>query len=195
MRSCATRSTKRNGPEHTGFAPNLSPASCAALGETIIPARSASCARSGANGADRLSRTVIGSTTSTVVDRRELAAAIRALHRLVALDVVLDRGGVELLAVVERDAGPDLQRQRLAVRRPFVRRRELRNDGELLVDVEQLVAQRREHDAPDERAGERRIEHVGILGEPDAQRLRGRRGRDMSRRQRQCECRFERSEA
>ncbi len=67
MRSCATRSTKRKGPEHTGFAPNLSPASCAALGETIIPARSASWARSGANGADRLSRTVIGSTTSTVV--------------------------------------------------------------------------------------------------------------------------------
>ena len=50
---------------HTGLAPNLSPSACAALGDTIIPARSASCANSGANGADRLRRTVIGSTTST----------------------------------------------------------------------------------------------------------------------------------
>ena len=36
-------------------------------------------------------------------------------------------------------------------------------------DVEQLVADRREHDAPHIGAGERRIEHVRILGEPDAQ--------------------------
>ncbi len=67
MRSCATRSTNWNGPEHTGLAPNLSPAACAALGDTIIPDRSASAAKSGANGADRLRRTVIGSTTSTLV--------------------------------------------------------------------------------------------------------------------------------
>ena len=56
-----------NGPVHTGLAPNLSPAACAAFGDTIIPARSASAASSGENGADRLSRTVIGSTTSIVV--------------------------------------------------------------------------------------------------------------------------------
>ena len=67
MRSCATRSTKLNGPEHTGLAPNLSPAACAALGETIMPARSVSTASSGANGAERLSRTVCASTTSTLV--------------------------------------------------------------------------------------------------------------------------------
>ena len=40
---------------------------------------------------------------------------------------------------------------------------------ELLVDVEQLVADRREDDAPDIGARQRRIEHVGILGEADAQ--------------------------
>src|SRR5258708_14432613 len=45
MRSCATRSTKRNGPEHTGFAPNLSPAASAAFGDTIMPARSLSTDR------------------------------------------------------------------------------------------------------------------------------------------------------
>ena len=66
MRSCATRSTNWNGPAHTGLAPNLSPAACAAFGETIMPARSASCASSGENGADRLRRTVVGSTTSTL---------------------------------------------------------------------------------------------------------------------------------
>ena len=103
-----TRSTNLNGPEHTGLAPNLSPAAFAAFGDTIMPARSASCASSGENGAVRLSRTVSGSTTSTLVDRGELAAAVRARHGLVALEAELDRRGVELLAVVERDAGRSL---------------------------------------------------------------------------------------
>ena len=49
------------------------------------------------------------------------------------------------------------------------RERELRDDLELLVDVEQLVADRREHDAPHIGARERRIEHVRVLGKPDAQ--------------------------
>ena len=60
------------------------------------------------------------------------------------------------------------------------------HDGQLLVDVEKLVAQRREHDPPDERAREGRVEDVGILGETEAQRLaeRGRAGE----RSRQGEC-------
>ena len=66
MRSCATRSTNLNGPEQTGLVPNLSPSACAAFGETIMPARSVSCASSGENGAERFRRTVIGSTTSTL---------------------------------------------------------------------------------------------------------------------------------
>ena len=57
---------------------------------------------------------------------------------------------------------------------------------EVLVDVEQLVADRREHDAPHVGARERRIEHVGVLGKPDAQRgLRGRAFRNSMRRARQ----------
>ena len=43
---------------------------------------------------------------------------------------------------------------------------------QLLVDVEQLVAQRREDDPADEGARQRRVEHVGVLGEADAQGLR-----------------------
>ena len=70
MRSCATRSTNLNGPEHTGAVPKFAPPALAALGETIMPARSASAASSGANGALRLSRTVSGSTTSTEVTGR-----------------------------------------------------------------------------------------------------------------------------
>ncbi len=105
-------------------------------------------------------------------DGRELAPTVRARHGLVPLDVVLDRGGIELLAVVKRDALPELHDQRLVVRRPLPRRRELRHDVELLVDVDQLVAQGREHDAPDERARKRGIEDVRVLGEAEAQRLR-----------------------
>ncbi len=66
MRSCATRSTNLKGPEHTGWLLKFSPDALAALGETIIPARSASAASNGENGASRLSRTVPGSTTSTL---------------------------------------------------------------------------------------------------------------------------------
>ena len=47
---------------------------------------------------------------------------------------------------------------------------ELRHDVELLVDVEQLVAERGEHDAADIGARERRIENIGILGKADAER-------------------------
>ena len=168
------RSTNLNGPVHTGLAPKFAPAACAAFGETIMPARSASTASNGENGAARFSRTVFASTTSTLVTGAQLAAAVGARHRLVALDVELDGRGVELLAVVEGDARAQVQRQRLAVGRPFVARRELRHDVELLVDVEQLVAQRCEHDAADEGARERRVEHVGVFGEADTQRLRRR---------------------
>ena len=66
MRSCCTRSTNLKAPAQTGFRPNLSPASLAALGDTIMPARSVSWAMSGENGALSSSRTVSGSTTSTL---------------------------------------------------------------------------------------------------------------------------------
>ena len=51
---------------------------------------------------------------------------------------------------------------------------------ELLVDVEQLVAQRGKDDAADEGAGQRRIEDVRIFGEPEAQRLAERRRRGQA---------------
>ena len=49
----------------------------------------------------------------------------------------------------------------------------LRDDVQLLVEVEELVAESGEHvDAPDEGARHRRIEDVRVFGEIDAQRLR-----------------------
>jgi hypothetical protein len=102
--------------------------------------------------------------------RRKLAAPVRALHGLVAFEVELHRRGVEFLAVVERHPLAQLEGKRLVVVRPRVTGRELGHDGELLVEVEQLVAKRIEHDAADESARERRIEHIGVLGEADAQR-------------------------
>ena len=102
---------------------------------------------------------------------RQLAAPVGAGQGLVALDVELDRGGVELLAVLEGHAGTQLEGHRLLVRAPLVAGGELRDDVELLVDVEQLVAQRREDDAADEGARQRGVERIGILGEADAQRL------------------------
>ena len=104
--------------------------------------------------------------------RLQFAAAVRTSHRLVALDVELDRRGIELLAVVEGHAASQLDRQRLVVGRPFVAGRELRNDVELLVDIEQLVAQGGEDDAPDEGSRQRRVEHVGVFGQSHAQCLR-----------------------
>src|SRR5487761_2437772 len=66
MRSWSTRSTNLHGLAQTGLLLHLSPSAWAPLGATIMPARSASWASSGANGAERLRRTVDGSTTSTL---------------------------------------------------------------------------------------------------------------------------------
>ena len=79
--------------------------------------------------------------------------------------------GIEQFAVMELHPGTQVDHQRPVVG-PLVAGRELRHDVQLLVDVEQLVAQPGEHDAPYERARHGRVEDVGILGEPDAQRLR-----------------------
>ena len=89
-----------------------------------------------------------------------------------ALEAEFHRGGVELFAVMKHHAGAELDRQRLVVGRPLVGSRELRDDGQLFVDIEQLVAQRGENDAADEASRQGRIEHIGIFGETDTQRLR-----------------------
>ena len=135
-----------------------------------MPARSVSWAISGENGAFSTSLMVRGSTTSTWSTRGELRLAERALHRQMALEREFGGFRVERLAVLELHAGPQLDGDVLAVGGGLVRQRELRHDVELLVDVEQLVAEGGEHDAADIGARQRGIENVGVLGEADAQR-------------------------
>ena len=121
-----------------------------------------------------------------MVDARELGLAERGRQRHMALDRELCSFRVERLAVVEFHVGPELDRHLLAVGRRLMRQRELRHDVELLVDVEQLVAEGREHDAADIGAADAGIEDVRILGNADAKRGLGLGlGRACERRQ-QC---------
>ena len=87
-----------------------------------------------------------------------------------ALQSGLDRFRVHGFAVVEADALAQLDGDGFAVLGGLVRQRQLRHDVEPLVDVEELVAERRECDAADVGTRQRRIEHVGILGQTNAQR-------------------------
>ena len=174
MRSCTTRSVKRNGPAQIGLATNLSPASFTAFGLTIMPARSVSCAISGENGALSERRTVSGSATSTlsICD----SSALRNEPCM-----VMWRSSVNLTASASNGSpswnftpGRSLMVTVLPSSDVSCDERELRHDVELRVDVEQLVAHRGEHDAPDIGTRGGRIEIVGILGKADAQvALRG----------------------
>ena len=76
---------------------------------------------------------------------------------------------VERFAVVEFHARTQLDRNLLAVGGNVARQRELRHDIQLLIDVEQLVADRGEDDAADIGARERGIQNIGVLGKADAQ--------------------------
>ena len=109
-----------------------------------------------------------------MIDRTDLALAEAALQREMALKRIFDCCRVHHLAVVELHPGPQMNQQRPVIG-PLVSGGELRHDVQLLVDVEQLVAQSGEHDAPDVGRGQRGIEHVEILPQRNPQRLRERR--------------------
>ncbi len=115
------------------------------------------------------------------LDRRHLLQLGLALgfgRGLVALDIGLDGGGVELGAVVKENARPQLHRQRQFVRRPRPLGGEKRCVGKVAVDVDQLVAQPGEDHPADEADALGGIERVGILLQRDAQRAGRGRGAD-----------------
>ncbi|CPP92888.1 Uncharacterised protein [Bordetella pertussis] len=106
------------------------------------------------------------------LDRGQFALAHAVLQRHGAPQVGARRGGVELAAVVELDIGAQLECQRLVVLAEAPRLRQLRHELQLLVDVDQLVAQRGEDNAAHIGAGAVRIEHVRVFLQADAQVLR-----------------------
>ena len=103
----------------------------------------------------------------------EIAGAARLLVGEVVLERRLDGLRVERRAVVEPDALLQRDRERLAVlgdRRQ--RGRELRDDLELRPDVVELLAHVDVDDPAHERAGRRRVERVGVLGEGEREHPR-----------------------
>ena len=110
-----------------------------------------------------------------MIDGGELRLPERAGHRRVTIDRKFGGLGIERLAIMKLDARPEFDGDGLAVGRGGVRQRELRHDIQILVSVEQLVAKGSKDDAPDIGAGEGGIEHIRILGQPDAQRRLARR--------------------
>src|SRR5262249_42020287 len=95
---------------------------------------------------------------------------------------------VERLAVVELDVRTQLDQHLLAVLRRLVRERQLRHHVQLLVDVEQLVAERGKDNAADIGARKGRIEDVRVFRKADAQRgLRRRAGGGNEQRGRDAE--------
>src|SRR5262249_574499 len=106
------------------------------------------------------------------LDRRQLARPVRALQRAVAVERELDRPGVHRRAVVELDAGAQLDGDSPAAVRD--RRKlggELRREPEALVDLVEVLADVRENNPAHVGASQRGIENVGILEERDDERL------------------------
>ena len=105
-------------------------------------------------------------------DRFELRLAPALAGAAIALEICLGGQRVEAFAVVEQHVAAQLEPQGQPVRRPRPAARELRHELDLLVDVDQLVAERGEDDAPGEARAGRRIERIGIGLQPDAQARR-----------------------
>src|SRR6185312_17359050 len=112
-----------------------------------------------------------------VVERCQFGLAERAGESQVPLQREFCGLRIERLAVLEFHVRPELDGNCLAVGGGVVGERKLRHDVEVLVDIEQLVAEGSEHDAPDIGPRERRIEDVGIFGKPDTERGFGERAR------------------
>ena len=101
------------------------------------------------------------------VERRHLrlAAALGQVHG--AVEVERHGGRIELGAVREFDAGPELEGDGLAVVRGRPGERQLRHQVQIRRRVDQLVAEAHQHDAADETVGARGIEAVGVLLQAD----------------------------
>ncbi len=99
----------------------------------------------------------------------DFGLAVRARHIEVPLDAEFDGSGVKRFAILELDSLPELQDEALVAVDPLPLGGELRRDIQFRGDVDKLVAHRGEDNPPGIGARQRRIEHIGVVGEPDAQ--------------------------
>ncbi len=109
------------------------------------------------------------------VDRADLAAPHAALRGEVADQLVLHRIGIEFFSILELDAVADVDDEVCRIL-PLVAGGEHRDDVQLGIDVEQLVAQAGEHDAADVGGTEGGIEQIRILTQADMEDAILRRG-------------------
>ena len=126
----------------------------------------------GENGLDSRMRTVAGSGASTSVTSDQLALARAPLHVAVPLERELHGGGIHGRPVVELDPRAKLDGHRLpAVGEAGHLGGELRVNVQVLVDLVELLAHGREHDPPDVRSRDRRVQDVRVLVQRDHQGL------------------------
>ena len=120
-------------------------------------------------------------------DRAELGLPPGFGHGLRALDVELDRCPVHRLAVMEDGVAPKLHGEGERIVRPRPFGGQLRHVVEVPVDVDQLVAEPGEDHAVEEAAADRRVQHVRIALEADAEVGGQRQRRRQQQRREACE--------
>ena len=141
-----------------------------------MPARSESCDSRVASGRERLIFTVRSSTTSTLAT--EVSSLLRKLSGSVRARSILAFTAAASIFSPSWNFTPgrSLKVSDLPSSAPAPLGGEFGRELQVGRDVDELVAQRREHDAADEGARAVRVEHVGIFVQADAQGLRGGRG-------------------
>ncbi len=188
MWSSFTHSTNLNAPvpAPTGLRVKSCPPASTAFCETIIPARSTRLASKRREGRLEVELDRIRVHHLDRLDEADLRRAAALLVGQIALDIPLDRIGVEVRAVVVLDALPQFEDVGLRVRR-LPRLRQRRDDLQVRVDGDQRIIDVVEHLPVHEQAGGHRVEicdigvdlrldRAALLRRARARRLRRRRG-------------------
>jgi hypothetical protein len=109
-----------------------------------------------------------------MVDLVEFGSTETTGQRQMTIEAGLDRVGIHGGAVLKFDAPAQWDQQGLRIG-PGVAEGKLRHDVELLIEVEQLVAQSAEDDTAGVSGGQGWIEHIGVVAQGNAKIGRGER--------------------
>ena len=161
--SLSVQLTNFQAPAPTGLRSDSEPCmACRAFGENIMPARSERISTSAVSGCLSFSVTCSGPVTSTVSTDATSALRFERWSFLAAIEVELDRCGVQRRAVVEGHAGLELHHQRLRIGElPALAQAGLGRQR-LVVPLEQRVEHRVQLDVVETGATGRRIERRGV---------------------------------